>query len=674
MIKSVFKRLQLMSLVILVIGCASAALADQVSKAIASSDIPEKRDFILDLAVNPCQNFHQYVCGNVEKSFKLRDDRSSHTFAFDDSDERILEKKKNFLKNIKSEKKLSARSKQIKDYYMACMNEKNSILEEKKLVAELVSEVAKIKTVDDFIKINLTNMTNEKWSLISYDMMPNIDDSGIYDMTFDVNLMGLPEHSYYENAELVEEFKKLMAAFLDTLYPKESKEDHLMRAANIIDFEKKFKAIYPYPAEFRQRYTQPRKISRADFLAKTSLLKLDLFFKKYVPDSILLREFVPESFEFLQKELVQKNLDVLKDIYTYRSARDFMDDAYPDLFKKRFAFRHKFLGGPISRSDRQERCTMAVMGSFNRELDIEKLPRLFPSFPNDKMEAVALKIRQSIAAGIEKNKWLSAASKAGALEKIQTAKLQLVKPVTDREWDFKPIQKLSSTMPYENGKKLALAGHKRAFEKLKEGVNKEAWGMGPLTVNAYYSPDKNKFVMPIGILQYPFFVAEGDLIENLGAVGAVIGHELGHGIDDEGSKFDSQGKLRQWMTDQDIKKFQERGKKMMDQFNKIGHNGALTQGENVADLVGLTFSYNAAFPAGKGTVQDKQKFFVAYGRLWCNVMREKAIEMQLKTDPHSLGFARINEQVKHQTGFQEAFSCKKTDALYLSESDRITIW
>ena len=180
--------------------------------------------------------------------------------------------------------------------------------------------------------------------------------------------------------------------------------------------------------------------------------------------------------------------------------------------------------------------------------------------------------------------------------------------------------------------------------------------------------------MPIGILQYPFFVAEGDLVENLGAVGTVIGHELGHGIDDEGSKFDAQGKLRQWMTDQDIKKFQDRGSKMMDQFNKIGHNGALTQGENVADLVGLTFSYNAAFPNGNGTNQDKQKFFVAYGRLWCNVMREKAKEMQLKTDPHSLGYARINEQVKHQRGFHEAFSCKKSDALFLSENDRITIW
>ncbi len=650
------------------------AASDLPVKPGMSSAIPEKREFPLDTAVNPCENFHQYVCGNVEKSFKLRDDRSSHTFAFDDSDERILEKKKDFFKKIKSEKKLSDRSQQLKDYYLACMSEKNSVVEEKQLVAGLIAEIGKVKTIDDFIALNLRNMTNEKWSVVSYDMMPNIDDSSIYDMTFDVNLMGLPEHSYYDNAELVEEFKNLMAEFLNTLYPKESKADHVKRAAAIIEFEKKFKAIYPFPAEFRQRYTQPRKISRADFLKKTDRLKLESFFSANVPEKTLLREFVPESFEFLQKELTAENLAVLKDIYIYRSARDYMDDAYPELFKKRWAFRHKFLGGPLSRSDRQERCTMSVMGSFNRELDIEMLPRLFPNFPNEKMEAVAAKIRQSIASGIEKNKWLSSESKKGALEKIQTAKLQLVKPITDREWDFKPVQKLSPTQPYANGKKLALAGHARAFKKLKEGVNKEAWGMGPLTVNAYYSPDKNKFVMPIGILQFPFFVAEGDLIENLGAVGTVIGHELGHGIDDEGSKFDAQGKLRQWMTDQDIKKFQERGKKMLDQFNKIGHNGALTQGENVADLVGLTFSYNAAFPEGKGNSADKQKFFVSYARLWCNVAREKAREMQLKTDPHSLGYARINEQVKHQPGFHEAFSCKKSDALYLSESDRITIW
>ncbi len=638
------------------------------------SKIPDKRDFTLNKEVNACENFHEYVCSNVENNFKLRDDRSAHTFAFDDSDERILEKKKTFFKNIDKEKKLSPRSQQLKDYYKACMNKPEAINEEKALVKNLIKEVAGIKSMEDLIKLSRNNMTNEKWSLIGYDILPNTDNPKIYDMTFDVGLMGLPEHSYYDNAELVGEYKNLMAEFLNTLYPKGSKEDHQKRAQAIVDFEKKFRVAYPLPAAFRQRYTQPRKITRVEFLKKTSVLQLGEFFEKNVPDIVQLRDFIPESFEFIQKEINADNLQVLKDMYAYRSARDFMDDAYPELFNKRWAFRYKFLGGPISRSDRQERCTSGVMGAFSRELDIEMLPRLFPNFPKDKMIEVAERIRASILIGIEKNKWLSSESKKGALEKIKTAKLQLVQPTTDREWDFKPILKYSPKKPYANAIKLTLAGHERTLKKLREGVNQEAWGMGPLTVNAYYSPDKNKFVLPIGILQYPFFVTEGDIIENLGAVGAVVGHELGHSIDDEGSKFDSEGKLRQWMSDSDIKKFQERGAKMLQQFEKIGHNGSLTQGENIADLVGLTFAYNAAFPEGKGEVTDKQKFFVAYARVWCNEMRDKTKEMQLKTDPHSLGFARINEQVKHQAGFHEAFSCNKNNKLYLDPKNQIQIW
>ncbi len=661
-------------LCLVILTTASHSYSAAAETVTPSSAIPEKREFPLDTAVNPCQDFHEYVCGKVEKSFKLRDDRSSHTFAFDDSDERILEKKKDFFKNIQKEKNFSPRSQQLKDYYMACMSEKNSAAEERSLVKKLTQEIIGFKTIEKFIETNRENLANDKWSVISYDIMPNIDNSDIYDITFDVNLMGLPEHSYYDNKELVEDYQKLIAEFLNTLYPKEPPADHQKRAQAMVNFEKRFKEVYPFPAEFRQRYTQPRKISRAEFLKNNASLKLEPFFKKNIPEKTLMRDFIPESFAFLQKELMTANLPILKDMYAYRNAREFMDDAYPELFTKRWAFRHKFLGGPLTRSDRQERCTMHVMGAFNRELDIEMLPRLFPNFPKDKMEKVAATIRQSIIAGIDKNKWLSSQGKAGALEKIQTAKLQLVQPITDREWDFKPVQKLSTTEPYENSKKLAMAGHQRSFKRLHEGVNKEAWGMGPLTVNAYYSPDKNKFVMPIGILQFPFFVADGDLIDNLGAVGTVIGHELGHGIDDEGSKYDSSGKLRQWMADDDVKRFQERGKKLMEQFNKIGHNGALTQGENVADLVGLTFAYNAAFPTGAGESKDKQKFFVSYGRLWCNVMREKAKEMQLKTDPHSLGFARINEQVKHQPGFQQAFSCKKSDALYLNENEQIKIW
>ncbi len=640
-----------------------------------STEIPEKRDFKLNSEVNPCDDFHQYVCGDVEKNFKLREDRSSHTFAFDDSDERILEKKKTFFKNIDQEKKLPPRAFQMKAYYKACMNAESAATEEKNLVKELIKDVEKFKSVKDYITFNKTNMTNEKWSFIGYDLSPNIDDPKIYDVTFDLGFMFLPEHSYYDNQELLVGFRDLMAEFFNTIYPNGDVEDHKKRAQAIIDFEKRFKDTYPYPAMFRQRYTEPRYVTRADFFKRTNAIGLEAFFNKNIPAKTLIRDFIPESFAFAQKELKdEKNLQVLKDMYIYRSARGFMDDAYPELFKKRLAFSHKFLGGAPVRPDRQERCTMSVMGAFNRELDQEMLPRLFPNFPKQKMIDVTTKIRASILDGIKNNTWLSEQSKKGAIEKIEKAKLQIIQPVTDKEWDFKPIQTYSSGKPYANGKKMALLSHKRSFERLHKGVNQEAWGMGPLTVNAYYSPDKNKFVMPIGILQYPFFVPEGDVIENLGAVGAVVGHELGHSIDDEGSKFNSDGKLKQWMSDEDIKKFKTRGEKMISQFNKIGHNGDLTLGENVADLVGLSFGYHAAFPEGKGSIEDKKKFFVAYGRLWCGVAREKTKEMWLKTDPHSLGPARINEQVKHQAAFQEAFQCTSKNKLYLDEKERIQIW
>lgn len=651
-----------------------AAQAAEKSVPVPSSEIPDKRIFNLNEKVKPCDDFHEYVCGNVEASFKMRADRSSHTFSFSDSSERLLEKKKQFFLNIDSEKKLSKRSLQMKSYYKACMNEKESAKEETTLVQNLKTTMDKIKTIQDYIALNKKNLENDEWSFLGYEITPNINKPLVYDITFDANFMFLPEHSYYENKELTDAYAQLMADFFATIYPEAQKAELLKRAQAVVEFEKKFKEITPRPAEMRKRWTEAPYVKREDYFKLTSVVSLEDFFKKNVPKTTLIRDFVPENFVFAQKELKSENLAVLKDMYLFRSAREYMDDAYPELFKKRLDFSHKYLGGPPVRADRQERCTSAVMGAFGKELDLELIDRVFKNFPKQKMVDVTTKIRQSILDGINKNTWLSAESKKGALEKIQKATLQIIQPNNDKEWDFKPILALSDTQPYANGKKLTLAGHKRTLERLKKGVNVHAWGMPPLTVNAYYDPTKNKFVMPIGILQYPFFVPEGDIIENLGAVGAVVGHELGHSIDDEGSKFNAKGELKQWMTDADVEKFKARGAKMTEQFDKIGHNGSLTLGENVADLVGLTFAYNAAFPDKKASVEDKKKFFVANARLWCGVQREKAKEMQLKTDPHSMGYARINEQMKHQPGFQEAYSCKKGDKLFLDPKDQIQIW
>ena len=198
--------------------------------------------------------------------------------------------------------------------------------------------------------------------------------------------------------------------------------------------------------------------------------------------------------------------------------------------------------------------------------------------------------------------------------------------------------------------------------------------MGPLTVNAYYSPPDNKFVLPIGILQYPLYDPTMPEEANFAAIGTIIGHELGHGIDDKGAQYDADGKLNNWMTPDDLKEFKSRGIMFVKQFEKVGHNGELTLGENVGDHVGLTFSYQAAFPNGNATLEQNKTFYTQYGRVWCNVSRPKLDEVLRKTDPHSAGRERINQQVVHQQGFYDAFSCKAGDKMFIDPKDRIRVW
>ena len=287
---------------------------------------------------------------------------------------------------------------------------------------------------------------------------------------------------------------------------------------------------------------------------------------------------------------------------------------------------------------------------------------------------LAEKVRASILKGIKANTWLSKKGKEGAVKKIKDAKLHLVKPDRIKDWNFKPVAKYSSTKSIENDFIISRKLRSKMFRELGEKRNKNKWWMSPLTVNAYYSPSDNKFVLPQGILQYPFFDSSLNDAQNLGAMGVVIGHELGHGIDDKGAKYDSKGGLNQWMSDADVKSFKKRGYYLVDQFNTVGHDGELTLGENIGDLTGLTFGYEAAFPSNKGSIKNKKEFFVQYARLWCGKIRPVYVKKLLKTDPHALGWERVNQQVVHQDGFYEAFSCKKSDKMFLDKSKRIKIW
>ncbi len=631
--------------------------------------IPDIREFPINPDKKPCANFYEYACSKTIESFELREDRSKHTFSFSDSHERLIVKKKEFLQKLPQQKNLKGFRPTLKKVFAACMNTKARAVEEKSIVANLVNRVKAIKNRTEFLKFLSDQRQEAEFSFIDVGTTANKDNPDFKDFYFAADMMSLPERSYYKNDQVIKDYAAYITHFFKIVGDKKASQT----AKSVVDLEAQFADNYPLPHELRKIWSQKSSISRSEIkkLYPSFNLEQDL---KRVPSSTNINHFIPDNFAFVNKTLLTADLNSLKSLYLFQALSPIMDEGYPEYFAQKFAFSNKHLGGPAKRSDLAERCTKSTMYTYLKEIDYELVDEVFPNFPEKKFIGLAEKIRKSIISGIESNTWLSAKAKAGAIAKIKHAKLQLIKPRTEAEWYFNPKVPVQEDTFLGNTLKLHKAFQERMYAEIGKPRDKTRWGLGPLTINAYYSPSDNKFVMPIGILQPPFYDPKQPEFVNMGAVGTVIGHELGHGIDDNGSKYDFQGRLIQWMSDKDLAEFKKRGEALISQFDKTGHNGKLTLGENIGDLTGLSFAYNGAFPENNGTIEQKQKFFLQYARLWCSVIRPKTVEKQLKVDPHAIAWARVNEQVKHQPGFHEAYSCKKGDAMYLEPQDRVKIW
>jgi len=635
-----------------------------------SSEIPERREFPVSAKALPCDNFFEYACKPAIDAFALRPDRSSHTFAFNDSYERILKARMKFFEDLPKEKALPRRMSEVLRYYQGCMNENGSKAAEKRFVTEQMEKINAPADRDAFLKFLASRVGSGEGTYLMLGALSNFDNPVKYDVEVEFDAMTLPERSYYHKADVVEAFKKTLVKFYETLGLDRPAE----RAQWVIDFETKLADSYPLPEEFRELYTQRKFQDRSDWAKKYPALHGEVILDM-IPKSAVMRDYVSANLKDANELLSTLDVSKLKSIFYWSVLAGKMDDAYPEFFDAFFQFKFQFLGGSPKRPVRNERCTMATMGAFGPEIDEAMIKKLYPNFPRQKAIDVAEKIRAAIIDGIEKNTWLSAESKKGALAKTKDAALHLVAPTKVDDWDFKPHVGFSNHDRINNSVRLAKALHTRMVTRLYSPRSRTRWGMSPLTVNAYYSPSDNKFVLPQGILQYPMFDGNSSEKENLGGVGAVVGHELGHGIDDKGAQFDSLGRLFQWMKDDDVKKFKELGARFEGLYNAAGQNGKLTLGENIGDLVGLTFAYRAAFPAGEAIkLEDQKKFFLGWAHTWCDVIRPKAALNRLKTDPHSLNWARVNLQVVHQPGFYQAYGCKKGDRMYLDPSERVSIW
>ncbi len=662
-----------MKRLLVVLGVFCSGLMFSCASSQKTSEIPDRREFPVDPAVNPCNDFFKHACGPALAKFQLREDRSRHIFSFNDSHERVLNAKKDYLKELKEKKSFNEKSQQLHDYYLSCMNEDARAKEEKTLLATRVKEVQDLKTKKAFVDYLVQQSLKGLDGHVGYGNIANLDNSDIYDfIILPARMTSMPDKSYYENAELMKEFKSIATDFFKLA----QLDNPEKRAEWVATFEKDYINNYPTPAERRPLWSKRAYSKRSDLLNYKNLRLGPIFAK--IPKKIKIRNPMTKAFVFLNKAVDKYTLDQLKSAYLFQSIEKHLDEGFPKYFKKTFAFQNKYLGGPPKRSPLDERCTEDVMGKFTKEIDHELFDKFFPNFPEKKFVGLLEKVRGSIIDGLVHNKWLSKKSKANAIKKIKKATFQVVKPKTEKEWDFNPVASYKADQYIQNQELLSAKLSAREFARLPKPVDKSVWYMGPLTVNAYYSPTSNKFVMPAGILQYPFYDPKLPDWVNLGAVGAVVGHELGHGVDDQGSKYDEKGKVRQWMTSNDVNTFRKRGEKLVAQFQAAGHDGKLTLGENIGDLVGVTFALNAAkktMPVDPvGRERATKNFFLQYARAWCGVMRPKQVEMRLKTDPHALVWARVNEQMKHQPDFHKVYNCKAGDKLYLPKDEQVQIW
>ena len=364
---------------------------------------------------------------------------------------------------------------------------------------------------------------------------------------------------------------------------------------------------------------------------------------------------------------------------------DSMAPYLPKAFDEaRFEFRSKVLNGQPEQQARWKRGVSVVNSELGELVGKVYVAKYFPASSRAQMEGLVADLRAALAARIDRLDWMSAETKTQAQTKLAKFHVKIGYPDTFRDYAEVEIRRddLVGDVLRSNA-----AEWRRDLARLNGPVDRSEWGMTPQTVNAYYNGAFNEIVFPAAILQPPFFDPKADAAVNYGAIGAVIGHEISHGFDDQGRKSNGDGVLRDWWTAEDAERFNARAAKLGAQYDAIEPipgehiNGKLTMGENIGDLGGINVALDAYHAHLKGVTAPTidgftgdQRFFLGYGQIWRSKTRDEALRQQLHTDPHSPGQARVNAVVRNVDGWYAAFDVMPGDKLYLAPADRVKIW
>jgi putative endopeptidase len=659
-----------------------------------AAELPPTAQFAiadLDTSKNVCNNLADFVNSKWLAANPIPSDRTTWG-SFEMLGERSLAANKQIAEAQAARSDASGVDKLVGDFYATGMDEAKVNAAGATPIQPMLDRIAAIKTPADVAQYLRQDFAAGAGDLFNFYSNADFHDSQLMIAYADQGGLSLPERAYYLEDGKDGSYKKIREAFVAHLGKQLQNAgiaaaDADKQAADVLAFETRLAKASLSPIELRDPNNQYNFVKVADADKKSANFPWSEFLKA--------QGLSVDGFSLSQPKFFAEVDRMVKDApvaqwqaYLRTRLIDRMAPYLADSFSnEQFDFYGKTLRGQQEQKPRWKRVLGATENNVGEALGQLYVKQYFPAESKAEMEKLVDNLRASLKARLEKLDWMSADTKAKAIEKWDSFMPKIGYPDKWRSWDGLATNR-------DGYAQNVLAASKFNYDwlmgKVGKPVDRTEWGMTPQTVNAYYNPQQNEIVFPAAILQPPFFDPKADPAMNYGGIGAVIGHEMLHGYDDQGAQFDAKGNFVNWWQAADKKGFEARTAKLVKQFDdyrsidNLPVKGQLTLGENIADIGGLTVAYDALqkalADAGKSPDEkidgytENQRFFLNWATVWRRNFAPEELKVRLNTDPHAPANFRAIGAPSNMPAFATAFQCKAGDAMVRPDDKRVVIW
>jgi len=643
----------------------------------------------IDSSVRPQDDLFRFMNGKWLSESKIPDDRASDGAFYWLYEQAEKQVKQIILDQAASDAAGGSNAQKIGDLY-------NSFMDEEKIeqlgitpIAKDLAAVASVKTADEFFQI-LGELESRGASGLFYSYVSTDNkDSSKNIVYLGQSGLSLPDEAYYREGEY-QEVRDAFLLHVEKIFGLAKLPDGKAAALQLLELETQIAACHWDQVKDRDAEATYNKKSFTELTSIAPAFNWQLWITAsktpaHVLEQVIVRQ--PSYFEGLSKLIESFEADKWRTWLTWHiisGASPYLNKALVD---ENFHFYGTTLSGIPKLKERWKRGVGLVEGALGEAVGQIYVDRHFGKQAKERMVGLVANLIQAYRVDIKALTWMSDETKGKAFIKLDKFTPKIGYPDKWRDYS-----KLTINQGDLIGNLAQISKYSQDYEYAKIGkpVDKSEWYMTPQTVNAYYNPGMNEIVFPAAILQPPFFdVLADDDAANYGGIGAVIGHEIGHGFDDQGSKYDGDGNLVNWWSDKDRAEFEKRTKKLIEQYDQLSPsaapevkvNGALTIGENIGDLGGLTIAYkayeislNGKQPPEIDGYTGAQRFFMGWAQSWRGKYRPEEVKRRIATDPHSPDEFRCNQIVANLTEFYDAFAVKQSDKHFMPEGQRVRIW